>query len=137
MLFLGYQFLKTFILRSIGDYNPKPLAWLVFLAAESELLPQSRMPLARSQPCTYSPKTLEKELYTGTNVVLFTFVNASKVPFYIYLGMLDKHLFLKSLMLLPIIPVGTYLGIWMNKAVNEEIFNGVIYVTLFLNECEN
>jgi len=71
-------------------------------------------------------------LYVGTNVVLFTLVNISKLPFYFFLGMLNLSLLGKSLLFLPIVPIGTLLGYWMNKHINETIFNLIIYIFLFL-----
>lgn len=129
--FLGYQFLKTYILQSMGDYIPKPWHGWFFGSGIgiTSTLAHAAGPVATMY---LFPQNLGKELYTGTNVVLFTIVNISKVPFYLYLGMLDAHLLQKSLLLLPVIPVGTFLGIWMNKTVNETIFNSVIYFTLFI-----
>ncbi len=78
------------------------------------------------------PQNMGKRLFVGTTVTLFTIVNATKLIPYFYLDMINLSRFQTSLTLLPLVPVGTYLGFWMNKHINERAFNGVIYTILLI-----
>ncbi|MDX9753465.1 MAG: sulfite exporter TauE/SafE family protein [bacterium] len=133
--FLAYQFTKTMILKRLEDYRPKPWHGYVFGGGIglTSTLAHAAGPVATMY---LLPQNMGKQLYVGTNVVLFTLVNISKLPFYFYLGMLDLSLLGESLKLLPFVPIGTLLGVWMNKHINEKVFNGIIYVFLFLLSVE-
>ncbi|QQE12127.1 sulfite exporter TauE/SafE family protein [Planctomycetota bacterium] len=70
---------------------------------------------------------LGKTKMAGTMVAMFTLINWMKVPGFLFLGILSPGAVLLSVCFLPIIPVGSLLGIWLHGHVNEKLFNGVIY----------
>ncbi|MCX8108255.1 MAG: sulfite exporter TauE/SafE family protein, partial [Verrucomicrobiae bacterium] len=90
------------------------------------------------------PQRLSKVVYVGTTVLVFTWINWIKVPFYC----LDRHLvdwawvprdaiinrqtLWRSIELLPAVPVGVWLGVWLNKKFSENAFVKVIYALTFL-----
>jgi hypothetical protein len=90
------------------------------------------------------PQRLAKEIFVGTNVLLFAWVNAIKMPFFcIDRTMLDLPLFapaplitretlLLSLKFFPLVPVGVWLGVWLNRRFSERGFVRVIYGILLL-----
>ena len=90
------------------------------------------------------PQRLAKEVFVGTNVLLFAWVNAIKMPFFcIDRTMLDLPLFapaplitretlLLSLKFFPLVPVGVWLGVWLNRRFSERGFVRVIYSILLL-----
>ena len=47
------------------------------------------------------PLRLKKEIYVGTRIIFFTFVNLIKLPLYIYLSMVNLKTFSQSLIVAP------------------------------------
>lgn len=69
-----------------------------------------------------------KTLFVGTVAWTFTLINLTKLPFYIGVGLVDFGVLKFDLLLIPLIPVGSYLGHWMHHRVSERLFNRVIMV---------
>ena len=90
------------------------------------------------------PQRLPKEIFVGTNVLLFTFVNWIKLPFFcLDRSLVDLPVFapqalitqgtlLTSLQFSPLVPLGVWLGVWLNRRFSEAIFVKVIYAILLL-----
>ncbi len=78
------------------------------------------------------PQRLPKEIYVGTNVLIFTWVNWIKMPFFVWNGIVTKQTLLISLQYLALIPVGVWLGVWLNRKFSEGAFLGFVYACLFL-----
>jgi len=55
-----------------------------------------------------------------------------KVPFFIANGVITAGTLTKSLYLLPLVPVGVWLGVWLNRRFNETWFIRVVLVTLLV-----
>ena len=75
---------------------------------------------------------LKKEIYVGTRVVFFTFVNLIKFPFYINLSMINLESFKQSMMLFPLSVVGILIGYQILKYVEEALFYNIIYVLILI-----
>ena len=73
-----------------------------------------------------------KSLFVGTVAWTFTLINLTKLPFYLGVGLVDFGVLRFDLVLLPLIPLGSYLGYWMHYRVSERTFNYVIMVLTFL-----
>ena len=78
------------------------------------------------------PQKLDKQIYVGTSVMFFAVVNAIKVVPYAILGMLALGNLGTSLVLLPLAPVGVYMGVWLNRNIPTDIFYYIIYFAIFL-----
>lgn len=78
------------------------------------------------------PQKFSRQLYVGTTVVFFTVVNHLKLLPYSYWGLFDGSRILFSLALLPAVPLGVWLGVWLNRRVDEKLFLVIVYVLLFL-----
>lgn len=76
------------------------------------------------------PQNLNRRIFVGTTVVFFTILNHVKLIPYYQLGLLDFSNVKISLFLAPLVPVGVYLGVWMNRRVDESSFKKI--VTAFL-----
>ena len=76
------------------------------------------------------PRRLDRQVMAATTVVFFGIVNYVKLVPYFFLGNLSVGNLTTSLMLLPLAPVGVYLGIWMQKHVSDAQFYRVLYVLL-------
>ena len=75
---------------------------------------------------------LGKTLFVGTVAWTFTLINLSKLPFYIGVGLIEKDVLLFGAVLVPLIPVGSWLGKWMHHRVSETLFNRIILVLVFI-----
>ncbi|MCC7145810.1 MAG: sulfite exporter TauE/SafE family protein [Phycisphaeraceae bacterium] len=83
---------------------------------------------------------LPRQTFIGTAVIYFFLVNFIKLVPYQMLGMLKVDNLELSLWLLPLIPVGTTLGAWLNRRMNDGNFrrlvlglNTVTGISLILN----
>ncbi len=90
------------------------------------------------------PQQLPKEIYVGTSVLVFTFVNWIKMPFFcIDQGMVPLPFFAtqsiithatlwKSAVYFPLVPLGVWLGVWLNRKFSERTFLQFVYVATLL-----
>jgi uncharacterized membrane protein YfcA len=79
------------------------------------------------------PQRLPKEIFVGTNVLVFFWINWIKVPFFVGNGVITSDTLLKSLYFLPLVPLGVWLGVWLNRRFSETWFSRVVLLTLFLS----
>jgi uncharacterized membrane protein YfcA len=78
------------------------------------------------------PQKLGRQLYVGTSVVFFVVINHLKLIPYAYQGLLESANLTFSLVLLPVVPLGVWLGVWLNRRMSERAFLVVVYALLFL-----
>ncbi len=71
---------------------------------------------------------LDKRRFAGTMVVVFFFINLSKVPGYLYLGLINPRTLVETLWFLPWVPLGNLIGGWMHRRVPEKPFTVIIYL---------
>jgi uncharacterized membrane protein YfcA len=77
---------------------------------------------------------LEKRVLVGTMLLYTLLINSAKIPTYLWVNMPDGRPLIHwgtvqdSIWFLPLIPVGTVLGAWMNKRVPERPFAAIVYV---------
>jgi len=82
------------------------------------------------------PQKLPKDIYVGTNVLIFTWVNWIKLPFFIFHNIITMNTFKLSLFYLPLIPIGVWLGVWLNRRFSEGLFIWLVYLFTFLTGLE-
>ncbi len=78
------------------------------------------------------PQGMDRRRFVGTTVIFFALLNATKVPPYIAMDIIRADTLKISGFLLPFVPVGVFIGLWMNKSINEKWFVRVIYWVLLL-----
>lgn len=78
------------------------------------------------------PQRLDKSIFVGTMVVLFTTLNFVKLVPYSLLGQLNGENMMISLMLTPLAPLGVWVGLKLHKVVNENWFYPLCYLFLFI-----
>ncbi len=71
---------------------------------------------------------VEKRRLVGTLVLFFLLVNVSKVPTFVALGTINASTLRDSVWFIPLIPLGTLAGAWLNRRVPEKPFVAVMYV---------
>jgi uncharacterized membrane protein YfcA len=75
-------------------------------------------------------------LFTGTMAYLFFFINMAKWAPYAWLGLLDMRNFGTSLVLLPLAPLGVWIGLRMARTINPVLFYRLIRIGMFLTGCK-
>jgi uncharacterized membrane protein YfcA len=76
------------------------------------------------------PQRLDKTVFVGTLVVLFAVVNYVKLIPYAMLGQLNVSNMTTALVLAPLIPIGTWLGVKLHHLIPERPFYLVCYCLL-------
>lgn len=73
-----------------------------------------------------------KTLFVGTVAWTFTLINLTKLPFYVAVDLIDFSVLRFDVLLIPLVPVGSWLGKWMHYRVSESLFNRIIMVLTLL-----
>ena len=73
------------------------------------------------------PLRLDPIRLTATMAVLFTAVNLSKWIPYAWLGLLDSRNLVTSLALMPLAPLGVWLGVWATRRIASAWFYRIAY----------
>ena len=76
------------------------------------------------------PQKLNKTVYVSTMTLVFLIINTIKLFPYYYLDQLVISNLTVSLILSPLAPISIYLGYFLHKKINEEIFYFFIYFFL-------
>ncbi len=131
LIYVMYEVFKGWIMKELKAYRPHDWhGWLFGTGVGiTSTLAHAAGPVATM---FILPQNLGRRLFVGTTVVLFTIVNALKLIPYFSLDMINVGRFSTSLILLPFVPVGTFLGVYLNKKMNEVIFTRIIYLLLFI-----
>ncbi|MSU04862.1 MAG: sulfite exporter TauE/SafE family protein, partial [Pedosphaera sp.] len=78
------------------------------------------------------PQRFPKEIYTGTTVLVFTWMNGIKIPFFLNSGIITEQTLYLSLLYLGLIPLGVWAGVWLNRRIPEKLFVKLVYLLTFL-----
>lgn len=90
------------------------------------------------------PQRMPKEVYVATNILVFTWVNWLKMPFFVLdrsvidlpffarHSMINAETLWMSLKLFPLVPVGVWIGVWCNRRFSEKNFLRIVLAFLFL-----
>ncbi len=78
------------------------------------------------------PMRLAPITFTATMAVFYFVINLSKWIPYAWLGLLDARNMATSVVLLPLAPVGVWIGVRIAKRIDPVLFYRLIYVGMFL-----
>ena len=78
------------------------------------------------------PQRLSAKVFVGTHVYFFFIVNQVKIWPYLWLGQFSTENLTTSLILLPAVPLGVWLGWKLIDIIKVETFYKICYVVLFL-----
>ena len=78
------------------------------------------------------PLRMKKEIYVGTRIFFFTFVNLIKLPLYINLSMTNIDSFKNSVILFPVALLGILIGYNLIKIIEEKLFYNILYTLIFV-----
>ena len=73
----------------------------------------------------------DRRVFVGTIVIMFALTNVYKTGAYVHIGILDVHSLLQTCTTIPAIVLGSWIGSWANKRVNQELFRRVVLCTIF------
>ncbi|MFN4257731.1 MAG: sulfite exporter TauE/SafE family protein [Gemmataceae bacterium] len=78
------------------------------------------------------PQRLENARFVGTTTAIYFLLNTLKVPAYWQIGVLDVSLIWRDVPLIPVVILGTALGVYLNRRISSTLFSRVILVTVLL-----
>lgn len=78
------------------------------------------------------PLRLSPVLFTGTMAFFFFFINLAKWLPYAWLGLLDTRNFATSLALLPLAPLGVWIGVRIARRIEPVLFYRFVYAGMAL-----
>lgn len=147
LLFILFQILRERIFRAEGAFEPNHAAGIpcgIGMGITSTFAhgagPVAAMFLV--------PQRMPKEIFVGTNVLVFTWVNWIKMPFFcIDRSMVNLPFFapaplitletlLTSLKFFPLVPIGVWIGVWLNRRFPEKHFNKIILAVLLVTSLQ-
>ena len=67
-------------------------------------------------------RRLPKERFVATSVFFFTVINLAKLPFYLAIDLFSRDTLLMSAILVPLVPLGVWLGLHAVKRIPERPF---------------
>lgn len=128
LLFLGQRLLVP--ARADAPSPSRPLGFLLGVTSGFT----SFVAHAGGPPVSFYvlPLKLEPIRFTATMAVLFAAINASKWIPYAWLGLIDTRNLYTSLVLMPLAPLGVWLGLRMVDHINPTWFYRLIHLGMFL-----
>lgn len=82
------------------------------------------------------PLRLSPVVFAATMSFFFFFINLAKWIPYAWLGLLDTRNMVTSLVLLPLTPIGVWIGVRLARRISPALFYRLVYVGLFLTGCK-
>ena len=77
------------------------------------------------------PLRMDRQLFVGTCAIYFFILNVAKLPIYKVSGVFAHASPLFAAKFLPLVLVGSLVGRWLNKRINDQLFSKIIYVVTF------
>jgi uncharacterized protein len=143
VVFVAFQLCKEWVFQAEGTFAPNHTIGLPcgLSAGITSTFAHGAGPVVSM---FLIPQQMAKEIYVGTTVLVFTCVNWIKMPFFcIDRGMIDLPIFAPQAMITletlrmslkfsPLIPLGVWLGVWLNRRLSERGFLQTVYILTFL-----
>lgn len=82
------------------------------------------------------PMRLSPVRFTATMAFFFFVINLAKWIPYGWLGLLDTRNMLTSLVLLPVAPIGVWVGVRLARRIQPGLFYRLVYLGMFLTGCK-
>lgn len=129
--FVAFQFVKERIWRAEGAFSPNHLVGVPcgLGAGITSTFAHGAGPVVS---LFLIPQRLPKEIYVGTTVLVFTWINWIKVPFFAAQGVITRETLWMGLLYLPLVPLGVWLGVWLNRRISERLFLRLVYAMTLL-----
>jgi len=143
VLFVVFQLVKEIIFRAEGAFSPNHLIGMPagVGAGLTSTFAHGAGPVVSM---FLIPQQMPKEIYVGTTVLVFTWINWIKLPFFcISRQWIDWPCFAAEpiitfetvqtgLFYLPLVPLGVWLGVWLNRRFSQIWFMRTVYALTLL-----
>lgn len=141
--FVGFQIVKAKLFRRNDPFQPNH-AWGIPCGLGAGITSTFAHGAGPVVSMFLLPQKMPKDIFVGTNVLIFTWINWIKVPFFCVdrqaipwdwlpeQSMITSQTLMLSARFFVLVPVGVWLGVWLNRRFSERIFVRVIYVLTFL-----
>jgi uncharacterized membrane protein YfcA len=129
--FVAFQMIKERIFAAEGRFRPGHLLGSIcgVGAGVTSTFAHGAGPLVS---VFLIPQALPKEIYVGTTALVFFWINWIKMPFFVLNGIITRDTLSHSLVFVPLIPIGVWVGVWLNRKVSESLFSKLVYTMTFL-----
>ena len=130
VMFVTFQFVKAAIFRAEGAFAPNHRIGIPcgVGAGITSTFAHGAGPVVS---LFLIPQHMPKEFYVGTTVLVFTWINWIKLPFFIAQGIITRETLLMGLCYLPLVPLGVAVGVWLNRKFSEKLFLRLVYLFTF------
>jgi uncharacterized membrane protein YfcA len=128
LVFVGYKLLEGRLLQSF-HYQPRSIhGWLAGTVSgiTSTLAHGGGPPVS----IFLIMQNLAPQTFVATTALFILFLNWIKVPSYILSGLFDWKLINSSLWVVPLLPLGVFLGKWLVKRLDQGYFERLILILL-------
>ncbi len=78
------------------------------------------------------PQRLGNRTFVATTTILYFFINLTKIPAYIQLGLFTTEIIIEAVALLPFIGLGVQVGVYLNSKFSERNFSRIVLIVLFV-----
>lgn len=126
--FVAQRYLRRAPLHPSGRSVPKGLFWSAFSGLTSTIAHAGGPPLS----VYLLPQRLDKAVMVGTTVIFFAVINVVKLVPYAWLGLFDARNLSTSMVLLPLAPLGIWLGVMAMRRLSEALFYRICYGLLLV-----
>lgn len=145
--FVVFQFVKERIFRAEGAFAPNHRVG-VPIGLATGITSTFAHGAGPVMSMFLIPQRLPKEVFVATNVLIFTFVNWLKMPFFCIdqsqvplpvfapQALITRETLITSAVFFPLVPIGVWLGVWLNRRISEKAFLKVVYALLFVTGLE-
>jgi uncharacterized membrane protein YfcA len=109
-----------------GPHVPKGVFWSAVAGFTSFVAHAGQPPMS----IYLVPQRLDKAVYLGTNAVFWAYANYFKLAPFALLGQLNLSNLSTSLVLVPLVPAGVWLGLWIQRHLSQQMFYKVVLILL-------
>jgi len=131
VLFVAFQLVKEKIFRAEGAFSPNHRIGVPcgIGAGITSTFAHGAGPVVS---VFLIPQRMPKEIYVGTTVLVFAWINWIKLPFFVQQGIITRETLLAGLYYAALIPLGVWAGVSLNRRVSEKLFLRLVYGFTFL-----
>ena len=143
LFFVGFQVCRKYIVQHARVFTPSYSSGVPygFFAGLTSTFAHGAGPVVTMY---LLPQKMNKEVYMATTIFIFTFINIFKLPFFCIDQSLINLQFIApkaiitaetlriGLYCLPLVPLGVWVGVWLNRKFSEAHFFKIIYVLVTL-----
>lgn len=130
LAFVGYKIFEKRIFDSLNYQERNWHGWLVGTTAGFA----SSLAHSGGPPVVIYLMLLDvtPSVFVATLVLFFAILNLVKVPYYMYIHLFDYQQILQIAWVIPLIPLGAWLGRWMVTKITKQVFDGIMVSLLAL-----